>query len=96
MSGNRFDPRIWFREMWLSAEKRWRVFGGYKSIDKLTLTDIGLRGFVWSRMPDGGDNFERGKREGRRELALEIIKLARAEPQALFDLVETKPKERAV
>lgn len=89
------DPRAWFREMWLSSTKRWRVFAGYRSIDKLTLTDIALRGCVFSRMPPAHDLFDHGKLEGRRELALEIIKLARVEPQALLDLVEPKPREKA-
>jgi hypothetical protein len=92
----KINPVRWFRQIWLSPQKRFAVLSSYKSIEQLTLADIALRGFVWSapkRVP--GDTFGDGIIEGRRLLALEIIELARADITQLFALIERKPEEKS-
>ncbi|HXF45751.1 MAG TPA: hypothetical protein VNK91_06495 [Burkholderiaceae bacterium] len=91
----KIDWRWWFRQKWLTPQKRWAVLTAYKSIDEFALADIAQRGYVFSQPQRVvGDVFGDGINEGRRQLALEIIELAGADVQQLFQLIERKPNEK--
>lgn len=88
----------WFSEVWPNVQKRYRVIGQYAALRQspMLLTDIALRGGVFSVMPrTPGDAFGDGINEGRRQLALEIFKLAQVEPGELYALIEKKPSTAA-
>lgn len=84
----------WLREMWpRDADKRALLadYGRLKDMPHF-LADLALRAGVWrgaARVP--GDIFGDGISEGRRLMALEIIKLAKAPPGLLLDLAADKP-----
>jgi hypothetical protein len=84
----------WFREIWPRKASRDATIADYQSAGRLKhfLTDVALRGFVFTPHPrpagGGVDLFEAGRREGRRELALEIIRTAGENPGDLYRFVE--------
>ena len=85
----------WLYQMWPSPGLRYGVAADYAAIGaqhKLFLADVALRGGVyreWDEKSDGAlANFN-----GRRELALEIIKTAKVDPDLLFASIPTKPRE---
>lgn len=86
-------PIAWFREIWPTPQRRLVVLGEYAAIGKHALADICLRGGVWSSLPRvAGDVFGDGVNEGRRQLAVEIVELNKADPQQLYRLIERKPE----
>lgn len=91
----KINPVTWFREVWPTQAKRHTVIEGYRGIGKMVLTDIALRGYVFSAPPrTPGDVFRDGINEGRRLLAQEILDLAALDPATLHDLIEKKPTEQ--
>lgn len=80
-------PR-WFAGVWPNAQRRWVVINSYRGLGthhKEMLADIALRNHVF------GPNREETDRmawiaEGRRQCALEILKLARVDHDALYQL----------
>lgn len=85
----------WLHEIWPTPLLRHGVVAEYVSIGaqhKRFLADVALRGGVYreydARSDGSLENFN-----GRRELALEIIKTARVDPDQLFAIVATKPRE---
>lgn len=79
----------WFLTAWRDPGRRRAAATGYGVLRErpLTLADIALRGSVFG--PTGGrDAVELARAEGRRELALEIIRLAGADPGQLLRLIE--------
>lgn len=85
----------WFRQTWLVVAKRFTVLAQYRAIGNYAMADIALRGFVYSDFPDAkGDVFAAGIAVGRRQLALEILELKRADPNVLFELIEVKPAKQ--
>lgn len=87
----RLDPVKWLQSAWLDALARAQVAGQYRSLknSKHLLADIARRGGVFaSNPPTSGDVFEHGRREGRRELALEIIEMVEFDPAQLLPMTE--------
>lgn len=76
----------WFRAAWYGREHR--VLAEYRAIGQLALTDIALRGGVFSAPArTAGDTFGDGVNEGRRLLALEIIGISDVDPRELSALM---------
>lgn len=81
------------RECWPGNNKRLAVLAGYRALGvshQLTLTDIALRNGVFSTS-DRGDAQALAYAAGRRDAALEILNFAKATPEQLHALIETKP-----
>jgi hypothetical protein len=81
----------WLRQIWPRKAGLDAVIADYQTVGTLKhfLTDLALRGFVWTvhpRPPEG--LFEAGLREGRRELALEVIRTAGERPENLYRWIE--------
>lgn len=89
--------RDWLQGMW--PQKGAAVTREYASLAQMQhfLADVALRGAVFSACHVPGDPYTSAVNEGRRQLALEIIKLAHTEPVRLFALIEKSPSpaERA-
>ena len=87
--------RAWFGVFWPRRARA--VAEDYVVIGRdhqLFLADIALRGNLFSRLePPPADLWQAGRAEGRREMALEIFKMCRADPAQLYALIE-KPAER--
>lgn len=83
----------WLREAWPNIEKRRRVVDAYRAlgINRLLLADIAMRGGVYSVAAEPATVFAAGVNEGRRQMALEILKLCDADPALLLGVVERKP-----
>jgi hypothetical protein len=81
----------WFRTVWPRRGKA--VAGEYLSVGthRLFLADVALRGFVFTPFPAVATEFEAGKLEGRRSLALEIIRISGEAPERLFAEIEKSP-----
>lgn len=90
-----FKKRIaaWFFDAW---HGRWnRVHGEYQAIGPLALTDIAVRGGVFSApVRAAGDVFGDGVNEGRRQMALEIIQIAKIDIGELYALMPKAPTNR--
>ena len=89
----RVNPVAWFRQIWPHVDGRRAVISDYVAIGsghKHFLADVALRGGVYRAFDPASDgtleNFN-----GRRELALELIKLCRVHPQELWGFVAEKP-----
>lgn len=86
---------VWLWQMWPSHGLRYAVCADYAAIGaqhKHFLADVALRGGVYREFDPASDgtleNFN-----GRRELALELIKLAKVDPDKLFATIPTAPRE---
>ncbi|MDE2579960.1 MAG: hypothetical protein KGL46_14245 [Hyphomicrobiales bacterium] len=87
-------PR-WFRQMWPDDTARRVVVAEYEAIgrQKHALADIALRGGVYSvDATPVASLYDAGVREGRRQMALEIIRICNADPAQLFGFVSAKPR----
>lgn len=91
------NPMAWLEKVWPSPIKRARILRAYIELGRNPglLADIALRGNVWSPLHVPGDAETTAYNVGRRDLALEIIKLAGTNPAALFGEIEklTQPKQ---
>lgn len=86
----RLNPVKWLNGAWRDAAARFAVISEYRALAgrKFLMADIARRGGVFAAQPpSGGDVFENGRREGRREFALELLELARCDHEALSALV---------
>lgn len=87
--------RAWFTHVWPFAGARHLVLADYAAIGAQHphfLTDLALRGGVYREFDPATDR-DLASFNGRRELALETIKLCKADPSQLFALVPEKPRE---
>jgi len=84
----------WLRTRWSPTNRR-EVMRDYMALreHKLFLADLGLRAGVWSSCHVPGDPYSSAVAEGRRQLALEIIKLAGEEPASLWRYLERNEKD---
>jgi hypothetical protein len=88
----------WFAEMWPFVRERRAVIADVIAIGaehKHFLADLALRGGVFHSAPIARDLYQAGVMEGRRQVALETIKLCRVDPQLLWQFVATRPTERS-
>lgn len=91
----RINPVAWFAQMWPFDSGRRAVLADYAAVGaqhKHFLTDVALRGGVYGDGHDDASLYQAGKFEGRRELALELIKLCKVDPDQLFALIPKKPR----
>lgn len=82
-------PR-WFALMWPNAQRRWLIVTSYRqfaSTHKSMFADILLRAGAWSPIRER-DPFLAGVAEGRRQIAIELVKLAKLDAEELFDLTK--------
>jgi hypothetical protein len=79
--------REWYAQVWPWAAGKAAVHAGYESLRSMphVLADIALRNHVFSPCADQ-------VAEGRRRAALEILKLCKMDPSALWDVIEAKPR----
>lgn len=87
--------RDWLWQMWPTHTLRYAVCADYATIGaqhKHFLADVALRGGVYRAFDQRSDG-DLANFNGRRELALEIIKLAKVDPDQLFASIPTKPRE---
>lgn len=83
---------LWLRQAWPNVQKRAHVVDGYRALglNRLLLADIALRGSVFDAHPAVANLYEAGVAEGRRQMALEIIRLCDADPALLLGVIERK------
>lgn len=80
-------PR-WFAAIWPNAQRRWVVINSYRGLGthhREMLADIALRNHVFAPNREESDRLA-WIAEGRRQCALEILKLARVDHDALYQL----------
>jgi hypothetical protein len=89
------NPLDWLAKVWPTPSRRAEVLRDYIAIGECRafLADLALRGNLWSPLQVPGDAEATAYNIGRRDLALEIIKLAGADPQTLFAHIEKLTKE---
>lgn len=89
------DVRGWLNRVWPKTAdavvREYLVVGQQKKF----LADVALRGAVFSACHVPGDPYSSAVAEGRRQLALEIIKLAGEDAGRLFALIERPPTKDA-
>ncbi len=75
----------WFQSAWRASSDRRQVLAEYAQLGRmrLLLADIALRGGVFRPIPAAADLYQAGIAEGRRQLALELIRTAGTEPALL-------------
>lgn len=82
------------QKVWRDRGNRRAVVSGYEALGRnypQTLANIALQGGVFSYSMAASHSFQAGVLEGRRQMALDIIRLSRADPEALYALIETAP-----
>ncbi len=84
-------PR-WFRQAWPYSDARKALLAEYGQLKRLNLVlaDIGMRGGLWGDPGRVASLYEAGVAAGRRQMALEIFRIVRADPTQLFGYVPTK------
>lgn len=86
----RLNAIKWIIGAWRDAAARHSVISEYHALAqyRFLMADIARRGGVFATQPPShGDVFENGRREGRREFAIELLELARCDTEALSALV---------
>lgn len=83
-------------QLWPSDNNRRAIMATHAALGtpqhRHWLADVALRGGVFSPAPRVETLWDAGRLEGRREFALEIIELARADPRLLWDAIEKKTR----
>lgn len=85
----------WWKSVWRRRENRILLLQEYMTVgeQKLFLADLALRGGVWTTSHVPGDPYSSAVAEGRRQLALEIIKIASESPSTLWAWLERNEKD---
>lgn len=81
----------WLPSRWRNRGNRRAIADAYLALkhQRLLLADIALRGRVFTgNYTPGLSPFDAGVAEGRRQLALEIIRAAEEDPHGLYPLIE--------
>ena len=75
----------WFRTAWRNEGHRAAVLSDYAKVAILRhfLADLALRGSVFAPLPPAKDLYAAGIAEGRRQLALETMRIAGTDPATL-------------
>lgn len=89
------NPLQWLEKVWPSPIRRAGVIRDYIAVGQCQafLADVALRGNVWSPLCVPGDPQATAYNIGRRDLALEIIKMAGSDPNLLFSHIEKLTSE---
>lgn len=79
------------RAFWPSKGRQRAVVAGYEALaaHPETLADIALRGSVFQAVPPDEGDRQAAVIEGRRQMALEIIKAAGQDPIEIYRQIET-------
>ena len=88
--------RAWLFETWPTPQKRGAVAQAYRALalNPLLMADIALRGGLFHPQSNVRTLYDAGVAEGRRQMALETIKLAELDPALLSQWFERKqPQE---
>jgi hypothetical protein len=93
----RQNIRRWLDAAWPEPVAAIEVIEQYKALGQLdhVLADIALRGGVYGRTTNPANPTLLAWNEGRRCLALELIELAKANPDKLQRLIETYAPKRS-
>lgn len=86
-----------FLTHWPTDENRRLVVHGYEDMGRapLLLADIALQGGLFADNTGARDSYELAILEGRRQMAVRIVKAANADPALLFQYFERrKPKPK--
>ena len=85
----------WWKSVWRQRQNRILLLQEYMTVgeQKLFLADLALRGGVWTTSHVPGDPYSSAVAEGRRQLALEIIKIANESPATLWAWLERNEKD---
>lgn len=95
MKGKLYDiAKHWFQIYWPDKSRRRVLFEQYRDLGtkKTLLADIALRANVFAPIRAETDR-QAWIEEGRRQLALEIIKTAQTDLDQLWDLIERRPSK---
>lgn len=78
----------WFREIWPRRKKL--VMQDYMALREFEhfLADVAVRGGVLAKIPNQASDRQAAVLEGRRQLAIEILELARMPPERLRQIIE--------
>lgn len=87
--------RALFRQFWPGLSGKRAVYAGYSVLRShpALLADIALRNCVYADAPPAANVHAAGVIEGRRQCALEIIRLAKLHPDALWDVIEARTSD---
>ncbi len=87
----------WFAQSWPFEHGRKAVLVEYEQLGrlKLVLADIGLRAALWQPKARAATLYDAGFAAGKEAMALEIFRIVKADPIALFGYVPAKPKAGA-
>lgn len=95
MAGRLYDlAPNWFRQMWPDVARRRVVLEQYRSLGAKPelLADIALRANVFAPIRAETDR-QAWIEEGRRQLAIELFKLARTDIELLWAQIEKRPSK---
>lgn len=95
MTGKQRNWHNWFTTVWQNVSGRHRVLADYASLGKQHpdfLRDLALRGNVFDDSDPPTDPVALGIYLGRRQIALETLKLCKKTPQELFGYMSAKEK----
>lgn len=83
----------WFRAMWPENNRRWLVLQQYRDLGttkRALLADLALRANLFAPIRAEHDR-QAAIEEGRRQLALEIFKMANIDVEVLWEQIEKRP-----
>lgn len=86
--------RIHFGQTWPFTPGKMALTADYQALRSMPhlLADIALRNYVFAPIPEQKSAYGAGIAEGRRQCALELIKLSTLDHAALWNVIEAKPK----
>ena len=86
--------REYLRQIWPSDQKRAAVLNAYRGLARppfeFLLADVCLRGGVFADPPQDASLYQCGVLAGRRQMALEMLRLAEIDPMLVREWFETK------
>lgn len=88
----------WFRQAWpYEAEKRALAaeYSLMRATMPLVVADIMLRGGVFGTHGTVRNEYEAGRLEGRREMAVELLRIIEADPRDVFKRIPVKQHDGA-
>lgn len=83
----------WFRAFWPHDGARRAALAQYATLGDEFLADVALRGAIWQAAPAGLSPYDAGVFEGRRQVALEILRVKHADPMRLLDIVDNQERQ---
>lgn len=86
--------RVHFTQVWPRDGGKRALLADYLTLKGAPhlLADIAVRNYVFAPIPPAKSTYAAGVAEGRRQCALELIRLCGLEAAALWDVIESKPR----